>query len=80
MECECLRAYRGLTTGWSGRTPSVPSSSNATFGRAVFRFTELRDLCWRDPLHDRLEARVIAEVFEIRVVLDPVSHRYACFD
>jgi hypothetical protein len=43
-------------------------------------FVELRILGWRDPFHDRLEARVIAEVFEIRVVPDPVSYRYACLN
>ena len=43
-------------------------------------FVEKRILRRRDPFHDRLEARVIAEMFEIRIVLDPVCYRYACFE
>jgi hypothetical protein len=31
----------------------------------------------RDPLHDRLEARVTAETLKIRVVFNPVCHRNA---
>ncbi len=87
LETSHPQLARAFVTRYSIR---IPPTRLVPIRSAVFRLLcqadeddmtiQLGALQRRDPFHDCLEARMVAEALEIRVMLDPVSHCDTCLN